>query len=150
MTRVAKVLKAVGARLKRDRKHLVYELPNGRNVVLPKTPSDWRSELNCVSDIRKAAGVARSPKAATEPRERKAKPGRLDSRSWTVAPNPLAAALQQSGVADAAKIADLEQKVADLRRTVFAREARIAELEASWPVRAAAWVRSLWTKTGTE
>ncbi len=53
--RLAGLLKASGATLERQNKHLVYKLPNGRRITVAKTPSDRRATLNTVSALRKAA-----------------------------------------------------------------------------------------------
>ena len=55
--RVMQALRDVGARLKRSRKHLVYELPNGKNVVVASTPSDFRAENHALREIRKVSGA---------------------------------------------------------------------------------------------
>jgi hypothetical protein len=62
--RVVDALKSAGAVLKRRKKHLVYELPTGQNVVVSSTPSDVRAENNALREIRKASGEAR-PATAT-------------------------------------------------------------------------------------
>lgn len=144
MERVKEALKAAGATLKRDRKHRVYELPNGRTFVIASTPSDsHHAEKNALGDLRRALGEPREAKAEAAPRERRKKPGRNDSpTSWTLRGTCLAEAMRESGVLESKLRADidtLENQVANLRRTVFAREARIAELERSWPVRLAKW-----------
>lgn len=51
--RVQDALQAAGARLKRDRKHLVYELANGTTLVMARTPSDRRAEDNVLRDIKR-------------------------------------------------------------------------------------------------
>lgn len=57
MTERVKVLLAQhGATLVRWRKHNIYRFPNGRTVVISKTPSDWRAEMKQIRDIRRAIG----------------------------------------------------------------------------------------------
>ena len=56
-----KLLEEAGATLVRTRKHQVLVLRNGKKVVLPKTPSDHRSSLNAIGDLRRAMrGPART------------------------------------------------------------------------------------------
>lgn len=55
--RIEQALAEAGARLLRHRKHLVYELANGRRVVMSSTPSDRREVQNALRDIRKAVGT---------------------------------------------------------------------------------------------
>lgn len=43
-----------GCVLVRARKHRVWRAPNGRNIVLPSTSSDWRAERNGRADARRA------------------------------------------------------------------------------------------------
>lgn len=84
--RVLAALDAVGARLKRQGKHQVYGLPNGRQVVVASTPSDWRAEENALRQIAHAAGL---PKAALDPTpnhrkgDRRRKPGRPHAQ-WSL------------------------------------------------------------------
>jgi hypothetical protein len=52
--RLNKLLEQAGATLLRTRKHQVLVLRNGKKVVLPKTPSDHRSSLNAIGDLRRA------------------------------------------------------------------------------------------------
>jgi hypothetical protein len=52
---LAEALEKSNATLVRQKKHLVYRLPNGRTFVLSKSPSDHRSVLNAVSTLRKLA-----------------------------------------------------------------------------------------------
>lgn len=56
--RVRVALDSHGAVLIRQRKHYVFRLRNGRNVVLPASGSDSRrGEWNALCQIRKAAGA---------------------------------------------------------------------------------------------
>lgn len=140
--RLSAALDAVGARLKRSKKHLVYELPNGRTFVTAKTPGDSRGDLNAICDLQAAAGVDLSEtrrKATPEARaERRARPGRRDSdwgRTRAVV-SPMAQALSSAGVVEQRLRADVEALMAMLR----VKDARIAELEALWVVRAWTWL----------
>lgn len=51
---VQQLLRESGAVLVRQKKHLVYQLPNGRRVTMSATPSDWRAERKQMRDIRRA------------------------------------------------------------------------------------------------
>jgi hypothetical protein len=54
-TEIDRLLAESGAVLVRHKKHLVYRLPNGRNFVAAKTPSDpARAAKNNLSDLRRA------------------------------------------------------------------------------------------------
>lgn len=114
--RLKQALESVGAKLKRDKKHRVYELPNGKNFVIPSTPSDTRADLNAISDLRKVAGVEKPAKAPRK--ERRDKPGRREA-DWSVPVNPMAAALKDVGIVDEKfyldRIAALENENAKLQ-----------------------------------
>lgn len=115
-TRLSQALADVGAVLKRNKKHHVYELPNGNKVTVAATPGDNRSELNALADVRHAAGLVTESKVPTEFRNRKVerKPGRIDPAPALPAftgSSALAAALSQSGVVEDS----LRQEVARLR-----------------------------------
>lgn len=111
--RVEQALRAVGAVLKRQKKHRVYELPNGKNVVLPSTPSDGRhGEENSLTDIRKAAGVSK-PKKVNRKTERREKQGRREA-DWSLKTNPLSVALTDSGLTEKllrTRIVELEKSL---------------------------------------
>lgn len=53
--RVQEELQLAGAVLIRDKKHLVYRLANGRQAVLPFSPSDAGNERVMLAQIRRAA-----------------------------------------------------------------------------------------------
>jgi ribosomal protein S19E (S16A) len=112
--RVVDALKSAGAVLKRRKKHLVYELPTGQNVVVSSTPSDVRAENNALREIRKASGEAR-PATATvgERRERKHKPGRA-REPWTVKAPTMAAKLREAGVVERAQTTRIDELGRDL------------------------------------
>jgi hypothetical protein len=61
-TEVSRLLAEAGAVLVRQNKHLVYRLPNGNMFTRNKTPSDHRTPLNELSDLRRALGIVRTPK----------------------------------------------------------------------------------------
>lgn len=54
------LLRQSGAELVRRRKHLVYRLPNGKNVVVASTPGDRRAVLNTIRDLKRAAEMKTS------------------------------------------------------------------------------------------
>ena len=53
MSAILDELKRVGAVLVSRKKHQKWRLPNGRVFTMSQTPSDWRAELNQLSDLRK-------------------------------------------------------------------------------------------------
>jgi hypothetical protein len=63
-TELDKLLAEHGAVLVRQGKHMVYKLPNNKVFVKAKTPSDRRSELNQLSDLRKLLGLKKKIVAA--------------------------------------------------------------------------------------
>lgn len=70
--RVDSILTALGAKLKRQRKHQVWQLPNGRTFVRASTPSDTRSDANNLRDLRKVVPEA-IPAAVIKNPDRKPK-----------------------------------------------------------------------------
>lgn len=76
-TEIERLLKNDGAVLKRDRKHLVWELANGKNFVQSKTPSDSHTSRNQLSELRRLLALPRTA-TISEPRKRREKPGRYD------------------------------------------------------------------------
>lgn len=59
------LLKASGAILARQHKHLVYKLPNGKTFVKTNKLGDVRASRNALSDLRKLLGVKREIKHST-------------------------------------------------------------------------------------
>ena len=137
-SRIATALHTVGARLKRQKKHLVYELPNGKNVVVSKTPSDRRSEQNTLRDIAKVAGVEKAEKIASKPR--RPKPGRPEP-TWTISPNAggMAAALSSSGIVEK----QLRAEKAGLERRIVTLEKELRLIRSSYGYRIEQWVERL-------
>jgi hypothetical protein len=82
-TEIDRLLEESGAVLVRQNKHLVYRLPNGKNFVVAKTPSDPdRGAKNSLSDLRRALGAPRTT-ASQEPTletQQEAPPERQQSR----------------------------------------------------------------------
>lgn len=96
-------LAAVGARLKRHRKHLVYELPDGRNFVTASTPSDRHADANALRQLERMTVPAMpgAPRAITPDRKKRIKPG-ARSAPWSLpVVSPLAAELSAAGVVEA-------------------------------------------------
>lgn len=50
---VEQLLQENGCTLIREGNHLIYRLPNGKNFVMAKTPSDFRSERNNLAVLRR-------------------------------------------------------------------------------------------------
>lgn len=73
---VTDLLDQVGAKLLRDKKHLVYEMPNGQKVTLSKTTKNFSNVENSLHEIRRAAGLVNDPKPTTVKVRRPPKPGR--------------------------------------------------------------------------
>lgn len=116
--RVSKALSAAGAVLKRSRKHLVYELPNGNKLTVSSTPSDHRHEDNILRDLRRASGAVSAGPVVGERRRRPHKPGRVEVPSFGPV-TALASALRDTGVVERqlrAQIAELEGQVKALQR----------------------------------
>ena len=136
--RLTAALELVGAQLKRDKKHRVYELPNGRTFVLPSTPSDVRAEANALSDLRAVSGVdvlAKPRKAPADVRaERRNRPGRAGELPWKASMSPLAEALRSTGIVEQQLRTELDAARAENAALL----ARIAELEMSWFARVTA------------
>lgn len=113
---VRSLLRNVGARLKRHRKHFVYEMPDGQNVVLSGTPKDpTTTKKKQITDIKRAAGIHESKPAVI--REKKHKPGRHGEARYRPAPPPnnaFADQLRTLGVTEKA----LRQEIADLQETI--------------------------------
>lgn len=142
-TRIQEALASVGATLKRGRKHLVYELPNGRNFVVAKSPSDRKGELNAMSDLKAATGidVEARRKATPEARaERKRRPGRNGTEpvKWGLPAesSPFASALRESGVVEQ----QLRCRVGQLESEIAEKDTQIAALEGLRVVKAWRWL----------
>ncbi len=117
-TRLSQALADVGAVLKRDKKHHVYELPNGNKVTVAATPGDNRSELNALADVRHAAGLVTESKVPTEFRNRKVerKPGRIDPAPAFETSTVMGAALSKAGVVEERLRAEVARLRAELDR----------------------------------
>jgi chromosome segregation ATPase len=111
--RLSQALADAGAVLKRDRKHRVYELPNGQTLVVARTASDYRAEQNTLRDLRHALGETPAVKAEEPSRKEKvAKPGRQDDRAWGGLQEAQDATTRRQQLRT--RIAELEAKVSEL------------------------------------
>jgi hypothetical protein len=54
---LTRLLTDSGAVLVRQKKHRVYRLPNGHNFISPKTPGDYRTAANQLSNLRHALAL---------------------------------------------------------------------------------------------
>jgi hypothetical protein len=135
--RLAEALSAIGARLKREKKHLVYELPNGRTFVTAKSPSDSRGERNALSDLRAVAGVdfdERRKAPADVRAERRSRPGRSgEGVKWGAADSQMASALMNTGLVERqlrAELAELHGGMRELLAAIDALTVENAQLQA--------------------
>lgn len=75
---VSEMLTNAGAVLLRNRKHEVWQLPNGKQFVRAKTPSDFRADANNASVLRRLLndnnGPLRPPVAAEQPQKAEQSP----------------------------------------------------------------------------
>lgn len=106
---VEDLLRESGAVLLRDRKHLVYRLPNGQKFTRSKTPSDRRAAHNDLSDLRRALGLENTG-AVEGGRREKRRRQRVTSGPLTLKRTPalagsLAEQLIASGFAEMAEAA---------------------------------------------
>ena len=143
--KVTQLLNDVGAVLKRQRKHEVWELPNGKNFVRAKTSSDCRSEHNNLSDLKRELGVVTPPKSAAPSRTqmRRRKPTATVSHERlksNVASLNLAESLRMAGLSDDA----LRDRVSAAETRLYEAERRLTALQEAhdncWAVRLATWL----------
>jgi hypothetical protein len=110
---VQRLLAESGAVLSRDRKHEIWSLPNGRNFVRPKTPSDFRSARNSLSDLRRELGVAEKQGEPGERRERK--PKRREERPCVIHSSAGNTTMREKLLGAGVVEATLRETVAELR-----------------------------------
>lgn len=91
--RVKDLLKRAGATLKSSKKHLVFEVPGHRNVVLSHSPSDRNAVHQQVRDLTKIVG--KEEPVRREPAEKRAKPGRYGEPRHKPSPPPFNAMADQ-------------------------------------------------------
>lgn len=143
--RLQAALNACGAVLKRNKKHLVFALPNGKTLTVSQTPSDSRAEDNALADLRHALGTQPKVAVVGERRERRVKQGRVDNPFARL--SPIADALKASGVHESSELMKAREVEKDLRWRLFmlaqdlqdSERARMA-LERMWVVRAWSFV----------
>lgn len=150
--RLEAVLQAVGAKLLRQKKHLVYQLPNGQKLTLAKSPSDRRAEDNAITDVYHAAGVER-PKQVKSTKPKTVKPGRQEP-AWNLPVNSMGDALSKVPLATK----KLQQRIEELEALVSSSDERVSrwqeECERAVEQRAEAVVRlerllsSRWVRIG--
>lgn len=142
-TKISRLLRECGAVLKRKHKHRVWELPNGRNFVEPKTPSDKRAADNRLSDLKHALGTVKTTATEGERRVkvRKLGPAPQKSQYKKTETLSLAQSLRMAGLTDDA-----------LRERMSAQEAQVRELAerlgtvenhltTCWACRISAWLQ---------
>lgn len=142
---VNKLLTEIGAMLKRRKKHEVWELPNGKIFVRSQTPSDRRSDVQDLRDLRHALDKIPEHKEGQR-REKKRKAGRVESIKYERTPslNSLADQLRNSGIVEDA----LKEQTFILALLVFYQAERIKELNGElntrWFNRLLNFWRSAW------
>lgn len=116
---VSKLLKESGAILKRDKKHEVWQLPNGNNFIRAKTPSDSNEALNNLTDLKRALGISAPDRG--QPGERRAhkhKPGRMGISHAAKIEAPIIASLQDKLRGSGAVELGLRSTIWMLRREI--------------------------------
>ena len=147
---IQRLLDEHGAVLSRTNRHNVYKFPDGRIFTMSKTPSDYRTAMEQLQDLRKVLGIADPERGQPgERRPRKtAKPPERKPRIHAAPQNgTLAEQLRVSGVeADVLrdKIAEQAAEYAQLR-TAFATHEEIKrwyqeQLDALTDKRRACWM----------
>lgn len=146
--RLREALASAGAVLKRQKKHLVYGLPNGKQLTVSATPGDHRAEDKALTDLRAALGGEPRTAIVNPPRSKAKKPGRLEpdallSSERRPALSALAEALKKSGVHQDAELAIARETEKSLRWRLETAEAqygaaldRVKVLESLFVVRA--------------
>jgi predicted RNA binding protein YcfA (HicA-like mRNA interferase family) len=59
--KLKEALREHGAVLAREGRHQIYRLPNGRQVVISKSASDYRGVRNAISLVKRMARVPADP-----------------------------------------------------------------------------------------
>lgn len=131
MERLESALKALGATLLRQKKHRVYELPNGSKYTVASTPSDRRAEDNALTELYHAAGIER-PKRAKSTKPKTEKPGRIEPE-W----DGLSVADASRPVKQLTEKQALWQRIAELEARLKTAENRVE----SWRLEKAAAVK---------
>lgn len=141
---VNSLLKEIGAKLKRRKKHEVWELPNGKTLVRSQTPSDRRSDMQDMKELRHALGDVPEHKEG-ERREKKRKAKRTETVKYDRSVNSLADQLRSSGVIEDV----LKEQVFIYALMVFYQCERIKELNdeinTRWFNRLRLWISNLFS-----
>ena len=141
--KVNELLSECGAVFKRGRKHEVYELPNGKNFVRAATPSDRRSDLNNLSDLKRQLEIVKPAenKGASPTRTKLIRRKSVKGQSSTermkskVASLSLSESLRMAGLTDDVlrdRVSDVETRICELERRQIAMEQQLAR---SWALR---------------
>lgn len=154
-SQIKKLLSEHNCTLVRDTNHPVWKLPNGNLFVMSKTPSDTRSMLNGLSDLRRELGIHDPERGQEgERREKRNKPGRAKvSRGAPCVNTTFAEQLSKSGTIEMAlreQIEMMQSALNDSNDIVRLRNSQLAdlrqELEGVWGYRLRKWARLLWSE----
>lgn len=142
--KVNQLLQQAGAVLKRTRKHEVWSLPNGKNFVRGKTPSDRRSDDNNLSDLKHALQVVKPVAVEGERKPKRIKRGPAPAKTQYKRAETLSLAqsLRLAGLTDDAlrdRLNAHEARMNELEQRLVAVEAHI---ETCWACRLSSWLKA--------
>lgn len=142
--KVNELLQQAGAVLKRTRKHEVWSLPNGKNFVRGKTPSDQRSDDNNLSDLKHALQVVKPVAVEGERKPKRIKRGAAPAKTQYKRAETLSLAqsLRMAGLTDDAlrdRMSAQETRMGQLEQRLSDAEAHI---ENCWACRLSGWLKS--------
>jgi len=142
------LLKKAGATLKNRKKHLVFAVPGGRNIVLPHKAKDNETVSTQVRELKKHLGED-APAAPKVTRPRRSKPGRQGEARHQPPPppnNPLAEQLRVLGITETALKQELHQAIRERDMAIQERDnlrdwsAELQQqIEACWLCRFKKW-----------
>jgi chromosome segregation ATPase len=131
---VEQLLKESGAQLKRDRKHEIWMLPNGKTFVRSKTPSDRRAGHEDLQELRHALGIERE-KGAGVRREKKLTAGKAQQKeTYNRSVNSLGVYLRMSDVLEShlrEQLAESESERSKLQRQLSDAREQVRRLKVS-------------------
>lgn len=144
--KVTKLLNDVGAVLKRQRNHEVWQLPNGKNFVRAKTPSDSHGDDNNLSDLKRELGIVtvKEPAAPSATKMRRRKLGKTvqhERLKSNVASLNLAESLRMAGLTDDAlreRLTQAETRMEEIQQQLTALQMQV---DNCWAIRFALWLR---------